>query len=100
MLAMIQMYCRAKHGGRHLCAACRALGEYAGGRLGRCPFGEDKPTCADCPVHCYAPAMRERVREVMRWAGPRMLWRHPILAVRHLLDGRRRPAPARGPSPR
>ena len=33
-----------------------------------------------------------RVREMMRYAGPRMLWRHPVLAIRHLLDGRR-PAP-------
>ncbi|HPC81737.1 MAG TPA: nitrous oxide-stimulated promoter family protein [Thermoanaerobaculaceae bacterium] len=95
VLAMIRLYCRARHGGPEPCGECRALGEYAAGRLARCPFSEDKPTCADCPVHCYAPAMRERIREVMRWAGPRMLWRHPILAVRHLLDGRRRPRPAR-----
>lgn len=90
VLAMIRLYCRAHHGGRHLCAECRTLREYASGRLSMCPFGNDKPTCVDCPVHCYAPAMRERIREVMRFAGPRMLWRHPVLAVRHLLDGRRR----------
>jgi hypothetical protein len=30
---------------------------------------------------------------VMRYTGPRMMWRHPVLAVRHVLDGRR-PAPA------
>lgn len=100
VLAMIRLYCRTRHGGRELCAECRALGEYASGRLARCPFGEGKPTCVDCPVHCYAPAMRERVREVMRWAGPRMLWHHPVLAVRHLLDGRRRREPARKPSSR
>lgn len=98
VLAMIRLYCRARHGGRKLCAECRALGEYASGRLGRCPFGEGKPTCAACPVHCYAPAMRERIREVMRRAGPRMLWHHPLLAVRHLLDGRRRLDPPRDPS--
>ena len=33
--------------------------------------------------------MREEVREVMRHSGPRMLRRHPLLAVAHLLDGRR-----------
>jgi hypothetical protein len=35
------------------------------------------------------------MREVMRYAGPRMLWRHPLLAVAHLIDGRRpaRPQP-------
>jgi hypothetical protein len=31
--------------------------------------------------------MREAVREVMRYAGPRMALRHPILAFLHLLDG-------------
>jgi hypothetical protein len=57
-------------------------------RLDRCPFGEDKPTCATCPIHCYKPQVRDRIREVMRFAGPRMLWHHPILAIRHVLDGR------------
>ncbi|MDI9444206.1 MAG: nitrous oxide-stimulated promoter family protein [Planctomycetota bacterium] len=37
--------------------------------------------------------MRQRVKEVMQYAGPRMLLRHPVLAVRHLLDNRRKPAP-------
>ena len=35
--------------------------------------------------------MRERVREVMRYSGPRMLWRHPVLAAAHLMDGRKTP---------
>jgi hypothetical protein len=33
------------------------------------------------------------MKQVMRWAGPRMLWRHPILTVRHLIDDKR-PVPA------
>lgn len=94
VLAMIRLYCRAHHGRRELCPDCRALGEYASYRLARCPSGEDKPTCAHCPIHCYAPAKRERIREVMRFAGPRMLWRHPVLALYHLLDQRRKPAPS------
>ena len=35
--------------------------------------------------------MRERVRAVMRYSGPRMLTRHPVLAVAHLADGRKTP---------
>jgi hypothetical protein len=31
--------------------------------------------------------MRERVGEVMRYAGPKMLTAHPILAVGHMIDG-------------
>jgi hypothetical protein len=65
------------------------LSDYADARLARCPFGAEKPTCATCPIHCYRPTMRERMREVMRVSGPRMPVRHPILAIRHVLDGRR-----------
>ena len=98
--AMLQLYCRAHHGPMrspvrgpardHLCRDCAALHDYAQRRLERCMFGDAKPTCASCTVHCYSAKMRERVRQVMRWAGPRMLLRHPLLAVYHLLDGRRR----------
>ena len=58
-------------------------------RLEKCPFAEEKPTCVKCPVHCYEAVMRERVRQVMRYAGPRMLLRHPVLALLHLRDERR-----------
>lgn len=86
--AMIRIYCRAHHAADSLpCDECRTLLDYAECRLERCPYGAEKPTCADCPIHCYQPAMRDRVRRVMRYAGPRMLFRHPTLAVGHLLDG-------------
>lgn len=91
--AMIAIYCRDQHGGGGgLCPGCSELLEYATVRLERCPFGEEKPTCVNCPVHCYQPERREQVRAVMRHAGPRMLLRHPLLAIFHLIDGRR-PAP-------
>jgi hypothetical protein len=87
---MMSMYCRHHHhGGGPLCAECIALAEYARRRLQRCVFGDAKPTCANCLVHCYRADMRERVREMMRWAGPRMLFRHPVLSIRHMIDGRR-----------
>ena len=93
--AMVRMYCSGHHGGSgtRLCADCGALFDYASRRLDRCVFGDAKPTCANCVVHCYSADMRERIRGVMRWAGPRMLLRHPILALFHKLDGRR-PTPA------
>ncbi|MBN1954070.1 MAG: nitrous oxide-stimulated promoter family protein [Anaerolineae bacterium] len=95
--AMIRIYCRGCHGTRGgLCDACRVLLAYAGERLAACPFQSGKPTCAGCPVHCYRPAMRERIRAVMRYAGPRMLWRHPVLALLHLVDGLRDAAVRRG----
>jgi hypothetical protein len=93
MDAMIAHYCQSHHA-RHepWCPECAALREYTVQRLARCHFGAAKPTCVNCPIHCYSPQRREQVREVMRFAGPRMLLRHPILAVMHLLDGYRRPA--------
>jgi hypothetical protein len=88
--AMALIYCRDQHRhGRTLCAECDELMTYATRRLDRCVFGEDKPTCANCKVHCYNATMRERVRTMMRYAGPRMIWRHPILAIFHIVAGRR-----------
>ena len=92
--AMAGIYCRDHHRGEvnapgSLCPDCGALMDYATRRLDRCVFGDAKPTCANCKVHCYTATMRERVRVMMRYAGPRMLWRHPILAIAHLVDGRR-----------
>jgi hypothetical protein len=86
--AMTEIYCRDHHGGAPLCAECRTLVDYAAKRLAVCPFGADKPVCAKCQVHCYAPAKREQVREVMRQAGPKMMFRHPWLALAHVFDKR------------
>ena len=92
--AMIGCYCEGlHHSNAALCPECRQLLDYAAVRLERCRFGADKPVCAKCPVHCYQRARREQVKAVMRYAGPRMLWRHPILSLRHWLNGFRR-APA------
>lgn len=81
---MIRMYCRAHHGGEELCPACSELRGYAFERIGRCPHGSDKPRCDRCTTHCYKPEMRESIRTVMRYSGPRMMLHHPVMAVRHL----------------
>ena len=80
----------------------RDLLAYAVKRLEKCRYGEDKPACKQCPVHCYQPKPREEMKVIMRWAGPRMLWHHPILAVRHLIDDKKPvpPLPQRRRSPR
>jgi hypothetical protein len=98
MHAMIACFCRGVHGSSgDLCAGCAELLAYATGRLERCPFGETKPTCAKCPIHCYQPQRREQVKAVMRYAGPRLMWRHPIMSLRHMLDAYRKipPVPQR-----
>jgi hypothetical protein len=92
--SMIAIYCRDRHGAASVpCRECTALAEYAHDRLERCPFGHDKPTCLNCKVHCYRSGMQDRVRTVMRHAGPRMLLRHPVLTLLHLYWDSRREAP-------
>jgi len=96
MAAMVRCYCHGCHdAAAELCPECRGLLDYATLRLDRCRYGAEKPTCANCPVHCYQRDRREQMRAVMRYAGPRMLWRHPVLSFRHWLDGFRK-APAVG----
>ncbi len=99
--AMLQIWCEARPGHRRsrhgaLCSGCAGLYDYASYRLLKCPYGEEKPTCKKCPIHCYTREKREQMHEVMRFAGPRMLLRHPVLAIRHLRD-EKKPAP---PPPR
>ena len=88
--AMIGIYCQGQHQTTDaLCATCQALWDDTRRRVGGCRFRDEKPTCLSCPVHCFKPLRREQIRKVMRYAGPRMALRHPILSFFHLLDGRR-----------
>lgn len=87
---MIDMYCGSRHRSDRPCAECSELLVYANERLEQCPFQEGKTICAKCPVHCFKPAMRDRIKTVMRYSGPRMLHSHPILAVRHFMDRSRK----------
>ena len=90
---MIEMYCVDLHHTKdflNLCDECGKLLEYALKRLEKCPHQPDKPTCAQCATHCYQPRMRERILRVMRHSGPRMLFKHPLHAILHSIDGMKR----------
>jgi hypothetical protein len=87
---MIDIYCRHQHGADKLgngklCNSCQELSSYARQRSLKCPFGEDKPVCGKCRVHCYKPQMKAEIRKVMQFSGPKMIYSHPILAIRHLM---------------
>lgn len=82
---MVRIYCRHREGNVHLCRNCSDLLEYAHQRLSHCPHGNRKPTCRKCTIHCYTPEMQQRMREVMRYSGPRMLLHSPAAAIAHLL---------------
>ncbi len=86
---MVEMFCSHHHQCEGLCEDCEAFIAYANRKLDLCPYGGEKPACTNCPIHCYRPEPREQMRQVMRFAGPRMLARHPYLAIMHLIDERR-----------
>ncbi len=87
---MIRLTCRKKHKTKHgLCESCEELLKYAQIRSDKCPFIETKTFCSNCNVHCYKPEMRIKIKEVMRFAGPRMILVHPYLAVSHLIESKR-----------
>ena len=85
---MIKKYCRGKHGtkGKELCEECKALTEYALFRLEKCPFKVNKKFCSFCKIHCYKPDMREKIKDVMKWSGPRMIFTHPVFTFKHVFQ--------------
>jgi len=92
LVCMTAIYCKDHHGKQpdSLCESCADLMVYSEARLKKCPYGQDKPTCANCPIHCYKQQQRQQVRNVMRYAGPRMPLRHPWRALVHVFDKLRR----------
>ncbi len=84
--AMVRLYCRKNHQKVELCSSCNELLEYVAKKLDKCPYEENKPTCIYCKIHCYQKVERDRIREIMRFSGPKMIFYHPVLAVFHLID--------------
>lgn len=83
---MIEIYCKKKHGNKgELCDECKELLDYAHKRLTYCKFGDDKSTCAKCPIHCYKKDMKIKVKEIMKFSGPRLLIYKPIELIKHCL---------------
>lgn len=83
---MIRLYYRRKLGLLEPSTEEMELLSYAERRLTHCKFGEQKPACKRCPIHCYRSDMRAKIREVMRWAGPRMIIYDPVAAIKHILN--------------
>ena len=85
---MIKKYCHGKHKtkGKVICDECKELTEYALFRLEKCPFKVNKKFCSFCKIHCYKPDMREKIKAVMKYSGPRMLFTHPIFAISHVVQ--------------
>ena len=87
---MIAMYCNSHHNNKlQLCENCELILKYALNKIDKCVFGEQKPVCNECKIHCYAKDMRGKIKEIMQYSGPRMLLNHPYLAIMHLIDKRK-----------
>lgn len=87
---MIDLYCKKEHKAKkENCEECKKLKEYVSLRLSKCPFGENKTFCSNCKIHCYQKEMREKIKKVMRFSGPRMIFHHPILAIRHVIESKK-----------
>ncbi|HIU69994.1 MAG TPA: nitrous oxide-stimulated promoter family protein [Candidatus Enterosoma merdigallinarum] len=87
---MIRIYCRRKHGTKKkdLCPDCAKLRDYAFHRSDVCPFMKEKTFCSNCRIHCYSPEMKAKIREVMRFSGPRMLLHRPLMAIHHVISSK------------
>ncbi len=86
LTTMCKIYCKGNHGklkDGKLCPECQELLDYAIFRTDKCPFMETKTFCSACKVHCYTKEKQEKIRQVMKYAGPRMLPVHPILIIKH-----------------
>ena len=86
---MVTIYCKGQKHEQHgseLCEECQSLLDYANARIDRCPRKEVKTFCNTCPIHCYKPEYRNKIKEVMKYSGPRLLYKHPVIATRHVLN--------------
>ncbi len=92
---MIARYCAGNHAplsrtehalcGQPICSECAALEAYALLRTRRCRRMDTKTSCERCGNHCYGAEQRDRIRTIMRYAGPRMVLHHPIAVIRHMI---------------
>lgn len=83
--SMIRLYCLHYEGNKNLCEDCSEILNYAFMRLEKCPYRDNKPTCRKCAIHCYKPEMKQKIKNIMAWAGSRMFLYHPIYAVKHII---------------
>lgn len=84
---MVKLYCRKNHKERELCDECREVLNYSLKRIDHCRFMETKTFCSNCKSPCYSPKMKEKIKQIMKFSGPRMLFYHPLLVIYHIISG-------------
>lgn len=83
---MITIYCSKNHQKGRLCEDCTDLSTYTYSRIDRCPYIGEKTFCSSCPTPCYNGPYQDRIRDVMRFSAPRMLFYNPILLIKYIFD--------------
>jgi hypothetical protein len=84
--SMIKIYCKQNHKSvEGLCDACSNLFNYAQQRLEKCPYGKNKPVCSNCRIHCYKKEYKEKIKEVMRFSGPKIIFYKPVSGIKYLI---------------
>lgn len=84
---MVGIYCRSKHKTKEgLCDECKDLEKYSHKRLEHCSFKEEKPSCKKCPIHCYKAIYKTKIKAVMRFSGPRVIFYRPLEALKHFFE--------------
>jgi hypothetical protein len=86
---MIKLYCRKHHAGDTIsfpCDECSTMIDYAFLKLDKCIYGDKKPSCKNCSSHCYNQKMRDKIKAVMRYSGPRLIYYYPILSIKYLIN--------------
>lgn len=68
--------------GIEVCDECTKMLTHGTAKRLICPM-EPKPYCKECDVHCYAPGYRERVREIMRYSGKKLILRGRVDLIYH-----------------
>lgn len=83
---MLKIYCKKKHQSKELCKECLEIQNYVYKRIEMCPFILNKPFCAYCKIQCYKKEMKEKVIKIMKFSGPKMMFRAPIQSFRHVFQ--------------
>ncbi|MCD6122548.1 MAG: nitrous oxide-stimulated promoter family protein [Spirochaetales bacterium] len=87
LTAMIDIYCRKfNYTNAEQLAEYKELLAYALKKIDNCPYHEKKPICPKCRIHCYNRKMREKIKKVMKYSGPRIIFRHPYFTLMHFID--------------
>jgi Nitrous oxide-stimulated promoter len=83
---MINRYCADNHKTEQLCFDCNDLLEYSLKHLIKCPFAVNKPACSNCTIHCYSKIYKKKIQTVMRYSGPKMIYKCPKDSILYFFD--------------